>query len=47
MADLIARIAVDAHITKVQAKAALESLVAQVYKGAISKDGFRSPASAN
>jgi DNA-binding protein HU-beta len=42
-ADIIAKIAVDADITKVQAKAALESLVAQVYKGAKSKDGFTIP----
>jgi DNA-binding protein HU-beta len=42
-ADIIAKIADDADITKVQAKAALESLVAQVYKGAKSKDGFTIP----
>jgi DNA-binding protein HU-beta len=42
-ADIIAKIAADADITKVQAKAALESLVAQTYKGAKSKDGFTIP----
>ncbi len=42
-ADIIAKIAVDADITKVQAKAALESLVTQVYKGAKSKDGITIP----
>jgi DNA-binding protein HU-beta len=42
-ADIIAKIADDAGITKVQAKAALESLVTQVYKGAKSKDGFTIP----
>jgi DNA-binding protein HU-beta len=42
-ADIIAKMAADAGITKVQAKAALESLVAQVYKGAKSKDGFTVP----
>lgn len=42
-ADIIAKIADDAGITKVQAKAALESLTAQVYKGAKSKDGFTVP----
>jgi DNA-binding protein HU-beta len=40
-AEIIAKIAEDASITKVQAKAALESLVAQAYKGA--KDGFTIP----
>ena len=42
-ADIITKMAVDADINKVQAKAALESLVAQVYKGAKSKDGFTIP----
>ena len=42
-AEIIATIADDAGITKVQAKAALESLVAQVYKGAKSTDGFTIP----
>jgi DNA-binding protein HU-beta len=42
-ADIIAKIAADADITKVQAKAALESLVAQTYKGAKSKDGLTIP----
>jgi DNA-binding protein HU-beta len=42
-ADIIAKIADDAGITKVQAKAALESLTTQVYKGAKSKDGFTVP----
>ena len=42
-AEIIAKIADDAGITKVQAKAALESLVTQVYKGAKSKDGFTIP----
>ncbi|MBN2161430.1 MAG: HU family DNA-binding protein [Pontiellaceae bacterium] len=41
--QIIAKIADDAGITKVQAKAALESLVAQAYKGAKSKDGFTVP----
>lgn len=40
---IIAKIADDAGITKVQAKAALESLVAQAYKGAKSKEGFTIP----
>ncbi len=39
--QIIAKIADDADITKVQAKAALESLIAQAYKGA--KDGFTVP----
>jgi DNA-binding protein HU-beta len=42
-ADIITKIADDANITKVQAKAALESLIAQVYKGAKSKDGVTIP----
>ncbi len=42
-ADIIDKIAKDADITKVQAKAAYESLVAQVYKGAKSKDGITIP----
>ena len=39
--QIIAKIADDADITKVQAKAALESLITQAYKGA--KDGFTVP----
>jgi len=39
--EIIAKIAEDASITKVQAKAALESLVAQAYAGAT--DGFTVP----
>ena len=42
-ADIIDKIAKDVGLTKVQAKAALESLVAQVHKGAKSKDGFTIP----
>ena len=42
-AEIVAKIADDAGITKVQAKAALESLVTQVYKGAKSKDGITIP----
>ncbi len=41
--EIIAKIADDAGINKVQAKAALESLVAQVYKGAKSTDGITIP----
>ena len=41
--QIIAKIAEDADISKVQAKAALESLVEQAYKGAKSKDGFTIP----
>ncbi len=41
--DIIAKIADDADITKVQAKAALESLVTQAYKGGKFKDGFTIP----
>lgn len=41
--DIIAKMAKDADITKVEAKAALESLVAQAYKGGKSKDGFTIP----
>ncbi|VGO17051.1 DNA-binding protein HU-alpha [Pontiella desulfatans] len=41
--QIIAKIADDADITKVQAKAALESLVTQAYKGAKSADGFTIP----
>ena len=41
--DIIDKIADDAGITKVEAKAALESLVAQAYKGGKSKDGFTIP----
>jgi DNA-binding protein HU-beta len=40
---IIAKMADDAGITKVQAKVALESLVEQAYKGAKSKDGFTIP----
>jgi len=39
--EIIAKIAEDAGINKVQAKAAVESLVQQAYKGA--KDGFTVP----
>lgn len=39
--QIIAQIAEDADITKVQAKAAVESLVAQAYKGAT--EGFTIP----
>jgi DNA-binding protein HU-beta len=39
--QIIAKMADDAGITKVEAKAALESLVQQAYKGA--KDGFTVP----
>lgn len=39
--QIIAQIAEDAGIAKAQAKAALESLVGQAYKGA--KDGFTVP----
>ncbi len=41
--QIIAKIADDAGLTKVQAKAALDSLVTQAYKGAKSKDGFTIP----
>ena len=41
--QIVAKIAEDADITKAQAKAALESLVDQAYKGAKSKDGFTIP----
>lgn len=41
--QIIAKIADDAGITKVQAKAALESLVEQAYKGAKSAEGFTIP----
>ncbi len=41
--QIIAKIAEDAEISKGQAKAALESLVAQAYKGAKSKEGFTIP----
>ena len=41
--DIITKISVDAGITKAEAKAALESLVAQAYKGGKSKDGFTIP----
>lgn len=39
--EIIAKMADDAGIAKTQAKAALESLVTQAYKGA--KDGFTIP----
>ncbi len=39
--QIIGQVAEDAEITKAQAKAAIESLVAQAYKGA--KDGFTIP----
>ncbi len=39
--QIIAKIADDADISKVQAKAALDSLISQAYKGA--KDGFTVP----
>lgn len=39
--QIIAKIADDAGVSKVQAKAALDSLAAQAYKGA--KDGFMVP----
>ncbi|MCF7848548.1 MAG: HU family DNA-binding protein [Kiritimatiellales bacterium] len=39
--QIIAKMAEDAGVSKVQAKTALESLVAQAYKGA--KDGFTVP----
>ncbi len=42
-AEIIAKMADDAGIGKAQAKAALESLVSQVYKGAKAKDGFTIP----
>lgn len=42
-AQIIAKIADDAEITKVQATAALASLVAMTYKGAKSVDGFTIP----
>ncbi len=41
--DIIAQIAKDAGITKKAAEAAYSSLVAQVYKGAKSKDGITLP----
>ncbi len=41
--DLIARIAKDAGISKKAAKAAYDSLTAQVYQGAKSKDGITLP----
>ena len=42
-ADIIAKMADDAGITKVQAKAAYESLVTQAYKGAKAVAGFTIP----
>ena len=42
-AQIIAQIADDAGLTKVQATAALTSLVDMAYKGAKSKDGFTIP----
>ncbi|AKJ63627.1 HU family DNA-binding protein [Kiritimatiella glycovorans] len=41
--QIIAQMADDAEITKVQAKAALESMVDMAYKGAKTKDGFTIP----
>lgn len=41
--EIVDKIAEDADITKVQAKAALESLVAQACAGASDKDGFTIP----
>jgi len=41
--DIIAKMADDAGITKVEAKTALESLVKQAYKGGKSKEGFTIP----
>ncbi len=41
--QIIAAIAEDAEITKAQAKAALESLVAMAYKGAKDPNGFTIP----
>ena len=42
-AQIIAKIAEDVDLTKVQAAAALTSLVEMTYKGAKSKDGFTIP----
>ncbi|NLX24908.1 MAG: HU family DNA-binding protein [Lentisphaerae bacterium] len=41
--QIIQKIAEDAGISKVQAKAALDSLVAQVYKGAKATEGITIP----
>ena len=42
-AQIIAAVAEEAEISKAQAKAAVESLVAMAYKGAKCKDGFTIP----
>ncbi len=42
-AQIIAAVAEEAEISKAQAKAAVESLVAMAYKGAKGKDGFTIP----
>ncbi len=42
-AQIIAKIAEDAELTKKQATAALQSIVDMTYKGAKSKDGFTIP----
>jgi len=42
-AQIIAQIAEDAELTKVQAAKALSSLVEMAYKGAKTKDGFTVP----
>ncbi len=42
-AQIVTQMAEDAGITKVQAKTALESLVAMAYKGAKTPDGFTIP----
>lgn len=42
-ADIIAKMADEAGITKVQAKAAYESLITQAYKGAKAVTGFTIP----
>lgn len=41
--EIIEQMAKDADITKAQAKAALESLVAQAYKGGKKAEGFTIP----
>ncbi len=41
--DILAKIAADAGITKKQATAAYDSLLATIYKGAKSKDGVTIP----
>lgn len=42
-AQIVTQMAEDVGISKVQAKAALESLVAMAYKGAKTPDGFTIP----